>query len=78
MSKRINMTTRPKQNPAADQWVETRHAVAEESPVKLKRLTIDLDPELHKRLKLHCFQQDIPIAELLRELIERSLRSGSN
>lgn len=75
MSKRINITARPKQNPAADQWVETRHAVAEEPSVKLKRLTIDLDPELHKRLKLHCFQQDVPIAELLRELIERAVRN---
>ncbi|WP_437186719.1 hypothetical protein SH668x_000069 [Planctomicrobium sp. SH668] len=75
MSKRINITARPKQNPAADQWVETRLPPAEQPPVRLKRLTIDLDPELHKRLKLHCFQQDVPIAELLRELIERAVRN---
>jgi len=73
MSKRINMTARPRQNPAADTWVETRAEPAAARPSKPKRLTIDIDPVLHKRLKLHCFQQDVAIADLLRELIERKL-----
>lgn len=75
MSKRISMTARPKQNLAADNWVETRAEPAAVRTPKPKRLTIDIDPDLHKRLKLHCFQQDIPIAELLREMIEQSLRA---
>lgn len=72
MSKRISMTARPKQNPAADNWVEKADPAAARPP-KPKRLTIDIDPELHKRLKLYCVQQDVPIADLLREMIERKL-----
>ena len=74
MSKRISMTTRPKANPAADNWVE-KPASAAARPPKPKRLTIDIDPMLHKRLKLYCFQQDVVMADLLRELIEGKLEA---
>ena len=72
MSKRISMTARPKTNPGADQWVEKAEPSAARPP-KPKRLTIDIDPTLHKRLKLYCFQQDIVMADLLRDLIEQKL-----
>jgi len=73
MSKQIRMTTRPKQSAAADQWVETRHEPVDEPSVKYKRLTIDLDPELHKRLKLYCFEHEIHVSVLLRDFIEQTL-----
>jgi hypothetical protein len=73
MSKQIRMSSRPKQNPHADSWVETSLPAAAARAVKPKRLTIDIDPNLHTRLKLHCVQRDVRIADLLRDLIERSL-----
>ncbi len=74
MSKKITMTARPKAKAEIDKWVETREpAVAEKPAVKPKRLTIDIDPSLHKKLKMSCVNRDIQIADLIRTLIEREL-----
>ncbi|ELP30253.1 plasmid partition protein ParG [Rhodopirellula baltica] len=68
------MTARPKAKAEVDKWVETREAVLAEKPtVKPKRLTIDIDPTLHKKLKMSCVNRDIQIADLIRTLIEREL-----
>ncbi len=75
MSKQIRMTARPKTN-TADQWVETSLPTAvDKTAFKPKRLTIDIDPELHTRLKLRCVRHDIRIADFLRELIEGTLNA---
>ena len=74
MSKKITMTARPKAKAEVDKWVETRGStVAEKPAVKPKRLTIDIDPSLHKKLKMSCVNRDIQIADLIRTLIEREL-----
>lgn len=74
MSKKITMTARPKPKAELDKWVETREPVVPEKlSVKPKRLTIDIDPALHKELKMSCVKRDIQIADLLRTLIEREL-----
>jgi plasmid stability protein len=39
----------------------------------MKRLTIDLRDETHKRLKVHCAIHDKDMAEVVRELIEEYL-----
>ncbi|ELP32916.1 plasmid partition protein ParG [Rhodopirellula baltica] len=76
MNKRITMTARPRPRAELDKWVETREPVAAAKPaVKPKRLTIDIDPALHKKLKMSCVKRDIQIADLLRTLIERELES---
>lgn len=76
MSKKITMTARPKAKVEVDKWVETREpAIAEKAAVKPKRLTIDIDPSLHKKLKMSCVNRDIQIADLLRMLIENELDS---
>lgn len=75
MSKTINMSVRPKQKANADTWVETRTNLPPPPP-KPKRLTIDIDPTLHSRLKIHCVQQDIPIADFMRMLIDESLQKN--
>lgn len=76
MSKKITMTARPQVKAEIDKWVETREpAVAEKPAVKPKRLTIDIDPSLHKRLKMSCVNRDIQIADLIRALVENELDS---
>lgn len=42
-----------------------------------KRLTLDLAPELHRALKVRAVDLDIPMAELLRALIEHALTEPS-
>lgn len=77
MSKKVKINARPKSSPELDQWVETRDPVEPPSKptVKPKRLTIDIDPDLHRQLKISCATRDIQIADLLRTLIERDLRN---
>ena len=79
MSKTVKINARPKSSPDLDQWVETRAPTEPQSKpaVKPKRLTIDIDPELHKQLKISCVQRDIQIAELVRQLIENDLAKKS-
>ncbi|EMI25976.1 hypothetical protein [Rhodopirellula europaea] len=76
MSKKITMTARPNAKAEVDKWVETREsAVAEKPAVKPKRLTIDIAPSLHRRLKMSCVNRDIQIADLIRTLIQSELDS---
>ncbi|WP_436717754.1 hypothetical protein U8335_13805 [Roseiconus lacunae] len=71
MTKKISIQTRPKAIASPDQWVENRNDTRESAApaVKPKRLTIDIAPDLHSRLKVHCAQNDIRIADLLRQQI---------
>ena len=74
MSKKIKMPTRAKPSPELNNWVEARLSPELPKPtVKPKRLTIDIHPDLHKRLKISCVHRGIQIADLLRGLIEADL-----
>jgi hypothetical protein len=42
-----------------------------------KRLTLDLDTDLHRALKIRSAELGVTMAELLRWLIERGLREPS-
>ena len=75
MSKKIKIPTRAASKEATD-WVETRDKPAASSSAgKPKRLTIDLDTELHRRLKIDCVQKDIQIADRIRGLIQKDLET---
>lgn len=77
MSKKISMPTRPKVDPTADKWVNERTILDDDGPrIKPKRLTIEIDPDLHRELKIHCASSDINIADLVRDLIADKLRPG--
>ena len=39
----------------------------------IKRLTLDMPSSLHRRLKLKAIEDDIPMAEMVREWIEQRL-----
>lgn len=47
---------------------------ASRDPDRLKRLTLDLPADLHRALKIRSAELEVPMVELLRRLIERSLR----
>lgn len=83
MSKTVTFTAKPKpaQPPAtADAWVQQNGeaaavaalaevAVAKSEP--MKRFTIDVSEELHKRIKAQCAQRGSKMADVIRDLLER-------
>jgi len=84
MSKRISIAAKPtaQMKPSADEWVEKRggetRAPEETVPVspsatsKPKRLTIDISESLHRRIKVSCAQDGTQMADVIREILERS------
>ncbi|WP_430450730.1 hypothetical protein [Rhodopirellula europaea] len=75
MSKQITIHARPNRKSQADQWVAQEHPPGPSNSEKPKRLTVDIDAELHRRLRLHSVTNDLPIASLVRDLIEKHLAS---
>lgn len=74
MSKKINMSARPKVSPDADKWVESRSVPKPSAPdVPMKRLTIDVPAELHTHLKVMCASRGERMADVLRRLIEQEV-----
>lgn len=62
---------------AAERWVKTpdlaRPASADQFTA---RLTIDVTPELRRRLKLAALQRGLTVADMLRALFEREFLNG--
>jgi hypothetical protein len=61
--------------PGAEQWVEARIAPIE--TVAMKRLTLDVPAEVHRRLKVHCASTGLNMAELCRALIVKALAADA-
>ena len=75
MSKTISMTARARKSAKADEWVEDSEETPPLSSVRRKRLTIDMDADAHRELKMHCAKNDRQIAEFVRELIRTAMSS---
>ena len=59
---------------AADQWVGSggeRAGLKTVPNVQMKRFTLDVSVELHKRIKTQCAQRGAKMADVLREVLER-------
>ena len=54
--------------PLAETEQETSPIITEP---KMKRLTIDIPPDLHTRIKVKCAQDQIKIADIVRQLLEQ-------
>lgn len=63
--------------PSAESWVQSRAAeppAVQAAPAEpMKRLTIDVTEDLHKRLKTACAMKGEKMADFLRSLLEREL-----
>lgn len=75
MTKRISIGPRPRQQ-EVEAWVGERRVERERRP--LKRLTIDIDEELHQRIRLSCFRRDRPMAEVIRDLLSEAFPEASD
>ncbi len=80
MVKKVNIGKKPtpKVEDMMDEWVGNGEANSQENQsqpkpkkAKLKRLTLDLDEELHKAIKLKSVEEGKPMADLLRELLQK-------
>ena len=68
--KKVSFGARPPAQPTpatADSWVADKPPAAE--PVK--RLTIDIPLGLHRRVKTGCVREEVPIADVVRDFLER-------
>ena len=52
---------------ATDDWVKNRST----EEVKMKRLTIDVSEELHRRIKSNCAGKGVKMADEIRTLLEQ-------
>ena len=66
--KKVAFGTKPnKKSAAADAWVDERKTL-DEKP-KMKRLTIDITEDLHRRIKAGCAERGNKIADEVGELL---------
>lgn len=68
--KKVSFGSRPPApTPSAtpEDWVADRDA----APEAIKRLTIDLPVGLHRRVKTGCVREDVTIADVVREFLDR-------
>lgn len=82
MAKQVSFGAKPKTSPNLENWVENREVPgvdlvappqptpAEPSPLKLKRLTLDIPDELHRKIKGKAVAEGVTMVEMLRELLE--------
>jgi hypothetical protein len=71
---RRGFATRPG---AADRWVKTPETMRRPGADQFSaRLTIDVTPELRRRLKLAALQRGETVADMLRSLFEREFPNG--
>ncbi len=79
--KKVPFAAKPQQA-TADDWVNARpipSAPQPEEPSRsetMKRLTIDVSASLHRRIKIHCAQREIKIADEVRRLLEQHFPDG--
>lgn len=70
MAKKISITTKPMREvkaATAEQWVDSGKTEAG----GMKRFTIDVPAELHRRIKLQCAAQGLKMADEIRALLEK-------
>lgn len=71
--KRVAIGLKPNVKRQAEEWVAQSPPVAVEEgarPALVKRLTIDVSEDLHRRLKVKAAQEGVRMADLVRRWIE--------
>lgn len=75
-SKPTTMTNVTAQPMTPEQFVSSAAMVQSQTggrPLKPIRVNFDLEPEMHRRLKMRAVTQGISVAQLVRQLIEAEL-----
>lgn len=69
MSKTTGMKSKP--NKSSQPPAKNPDDFVSGSGAKMKRLTLDVSEDLHRRIKLKCVQDGDKMADRLREILER-------
>lgn len=70
--KKVAFGGKPQATPTPDDWVKNR-ATPDPEPtpeMKMKRLTLDVSEELHRRIKSACANRGVKMADEIRALLE--------
>ena len=84
MAKKVSFSGTPKPTPNIENWVDNREvsqpepeaeiAIPEVEPTpdepKMKRLTLDIPDELHRKIKGKAVAEGVTMVEMLRKLLE--------
>jgi len=71
--KRITIGARPPASPQVEAWIRQGDANGmQKGDLYTARLTLDVTPALRARIKVSAFTQGVPVAELLRGLLEHA------
>ena len=74
-SKRVGIALKPGAEKKADEWVgsepprDTSRNTDQEAALVIKRLTIDVPEDLHRRLKVKAATEGVKMADLVRSWI---------
>jgi hypothetical protein len=74
--KKVTIGSKPTANAAPrspDEWVNARQGPGEPT----KRLTIDIPLSLHTRIKSQCALQNLQMADVIRQMLERRFPDAS-
>ncbi len=72
MKKTVSIKPKGKtQEQAVDNWVSARTTLTESDSEKMKRLTIDVPENLHKRIKTYCAANGLIMADEIRGMLEK-------
>ena len=62
----------------ADEWVEERKAEPQtktkEVPEELRRFTIDISEQLHRKIKAKAAMEGVTMAKMLRQILENEFK----
>ncbi len=67
MNKQVSIPVKPSRETNRGDWVDTRKLPIVEK--RTKRVTLDIDLELHRRIRLRCFEEDVTMTDRLNEII---------
>lgn len=62
---------------AAENWVQTPAKAEQPKPLKLTRFTVELDEELHFRMKMYCTKHRLSMADYIRDLLAERFPAAS-
>ncbi len=68
MTKKINIKSKPTDHKKADDWVTSTKSKPESAATK--RLTIDITPDLHTKIKIQCAQEGVKMSDAIREILQ--------
>jgi hypothetical protein len=75
MSRKSVAFTRPQMPASADAWInQVREETAVRPPLEKKptvRFTLDVDADLHTRMKIECVRQGKKMSDVLRAILAR-------